>query len=408
MQGSIHMSTPARWEYFRVLRERYRLTTSKKQRTEIVVEAIQNTGLHRKSVIRALRQARNPEGGPPRWGRPKKFSQACFELLKKLYRASDYHCSDKLKEMIPTLLSQWKGPLDVAVREEVTLISAASIDRYLRQYRGIERRRINTRTRPGSRLFRKRIPLKSLGNIAPRPGFLQADTVSHGGTCTLGEYVWSLTMTDEKVGWTENRGVKGKSSKRVLPAIQSAHLGLPFELVSINVDNGSEFLNDRVIEYFTHLAERKLIPFPMTRSREYRKNDNCHVEQKNWTSVRQLFGYDRLEDEELLPLMNEIYRVQNMMSNYFVPQYKLKSKVRVGAKIKKTYDKPKTPCQRLLEEPSVTEEQKQKLRETYAKLNFFDLRAEREELLARFEQLKNELNSNKRGNPSAPLPTASR
>ena len=215
-------------------------------------------------------------------------------------------------------------------------------------------------------------------------------------------------MTDEKVGWTENRGFKGKSAKRVLPAIQSAHESLPIELISINVDNGTEFLNDRVIEYFTYLAERKVIPFPMTRSRAYRKNDNCHVEQKNWTSVRQLFGYDRLEDEELLPLMNEIYRVQNLISNYFIPQYKLKSKVRVGAKIKKTYDKPKSPYQRLLEEPTVTDEQKRKLRETYATLNFFDLRAQREELLARFEQLKNELNSKKRAGPSSPLPTASR
>jgi hypothetical protein len=329
-------------------------------------------------------------------------------MLKRLYRRSDYLCSDKLQAIIPTLLSQWRGPIDVDVIRELNSISAASIDRYLRQYRGIERRRINTRTRPGSRLFKKRIPLKTLGNIAPRPGYLQADTVSHGGTVTIGEYLWSLTMTDEKVGWTENRGFKGKSSKRVLPAIESAHRRLPFELISINVDNGTEFLNDRVIEYFTILAQRKVIPFPMTRSRAYRKNDNCHVEQKNWTSVRQLFGYDRLEDEELLPLMNEIYRVQNLISNYFIPQFKLKSKVREGAKIKKVYDKPKTPYQRLLEEPTVTDEQKRKLRETYATLNFFDLMDEREELLARFEQLKRELDSKKRGKPSDPLPTASR
>ena len=129
----------------------------------------------------------------------------------------------------------------------------------------------------------------------------------------------------------------------------------------------------------------------MTRSRAYRKNDNCHVEQKNWTSVRQLFGYDRLEDRELIPLMNEIYRVQNLISNFFIPQMKLKSKVRVGSKIKKTYDTPKTPYQRLLEEPSVTEEQKNKLRETYETLNYFDLQNEREELIARFEALKKEL-----------------
>ena len=135
----------------------------------------------------------------------------------------------------------------------------------------------------------------------------------------------------------------------------------------------------------------------MTRSRAYKKNDNSHVEQKNWTHVRQLFGYDRLDDKELLPLMNEIYRVQNLIQNYFIPQFKLKSKVREGAKIKKKYDTPKTPYQRLLEDPDVTDAQKKKLRETYATLNYFDLQAEKEELLARFEQLKRELNSKKSG-----------
>jgi len=216
-----------------------------------------------------------------------------------------------------------------------------------------------------------------------------------------GDFIFSLTVTDEKCGWTENRGCLGKCAKNVLPAIESVHQALPFELVAINVDNGSEFLNSRVYEYFLLLAERKVIPFPMTRSRPYRKNDNCHVEQKNWTHVRQLFGYDRLDDKELLPLMNEIYRIHNLIQNYFVPQFKLKSKVREGSKIKKTYDDPKTPYQRLLEDPYVSDEQKRKLRETYATLNYFDLQSEKEELLARFEELKKELKSKKAGNLSS-------
>jgi len=174
-------------------------------------------------------------------------------------------------------------------------------------------------------------------------------------------------MTDEKCGWTQNRAFFGKSAKNTLPAIEATHQSLPFELIAINVDNGSEFLNSRVYEYFKFLAEEKVIPFPMSRSRAYQKNDNCHVEQKNWTAVRQLFGYDRLEHKELLPLMNEVYRVQNLISNYFVPQFKLKSKVRMGAKIKKTYDTPKTPYQRLLEDPDMPDENKRKLRETYVR-----------------------------------------
>ncbi len=391
------MSTASRREYLRILSERYRKTASRKERSQLINEAVSNTGLHRKSVIRALQRPAERKLGLPPLGRPRIYSPACQELLKRLYRASEYACSDKLKSMMPQLLTQWRAPLDVRTIEEVLQMSPASIDRYLRQYRGVERRRWNSRTRPGSRLFKKLIPLKSLGTTALRPGYVQGDTVAHGGETMAGEFVFSLTMTDERCGWTENRACWGKSAKKVLPAIQSAHDALPFDLVAINVDNGSEFLNARVYEYFNFLAEKKVIPFPMTRSRAYRKNDNCHVEQKNWTHVRQLFGYDRLEHEELVTLMNEIYRVQNLLSNFFVPQFKLKSKVRVGAKIKKTYDAPKTPYQRLLEDPHVSDEQKKKLRETYARLNYFDLQAEREELLARFEQKKKDLQSKNTG-----------
>jgi hypothetical protein len=402
------MSTLTRREYFRLLRERYQAAASKLERSRLLDEAVIYTALHRKSVIRAMNQAEPSEPRKSGLGRPRKYCNPCIEWLKRLYRLSDYACSDKLKRMLPTLLGQWKGPVDVRIHEELLSMSPASIDRYLRQYRGIERRRFNTRTRPGSIAYKRLVPLKSLDNKAPRPGYLQGDTVSHGGESTAGEYIWSLTATDEKAGWTENRAFFGKHAKTTLPALQSVHERLPFDLVSFNFDNGSEFMNARVIEYYEYLAREKVIPFPMTRSRSYRKNDNCHVEQKNWTSVRQLFGYDRLEDKELVPLMNEIYRVQNLISNYFVPQFKLRSKVRIGAKVKKTYDEPKTPYERLLEDPDVTDEQKRKLRETYTKLNYFDLLREREELLARFEQLKRELKSKKsRVNPSDPLPTAS-
>jgi hypothetical protein len=408
MQGSYKMSAKSKQEYFLVLRERYRESTSKSERTLIIEEAILNTGLHRKSVIRALNRVRSRDGGVPKLGRRKKYSGACEALLKKFYRASEYQCSDKLKAMIPILLSQWRAPLDVGILQELQKMSPASIDRYLSQYRNMERRRINTRTRPGSRLFKKIIPLKSLGNIAPRPGHLQGDTVSHGGASTRGDYIWSLTITDEKIGWTQNEGVYGKTAKYVLPAIKAIHESLPFELVTINVDNGSEFLNHRVYEYFLHIAQEKVISFPMSRSRPYRKNDNCHVEQKNWTTVRQLFGYDRLDDKRLLPLMNQIYKVQNLISNYFIPQMKLKSKVRVGSKIKKTYDEPKTPYQRLLEEPSVSEENKNKARATFASLNYFDLIKQREELLAQFEELKKQVKSEKTGPSLEDQDTASR
>jgi hypothetical protein len=148
------MSARTKQEYFQILRERYQELLSKIERTKLIDEAVLNSGLHRKSIIRALSRARHPDGGPPKLGRRKKYSSRCIELLKRLYRASDYICSDKLKAMFPVLLSQQKGVIDVALIQELLQISPASIDRYLRQYRGIERRRWNSRTRPGSRLFK--------------------------------------------------------------------------------------------------------------------------------------------------------------------------------------------------------------------------------------------------------------
>jgi hypothetical protein len=409
MQGSIHMSRRTRQEYFAILRNRYQDLESKKQRSLLISEAVSNTGLNRKSVIRALGKPIAPDSETPKLGRPRAYSEKCIELLKRLYRASDYVCSDRLREMIPVLIAQWRAPIDVDVLNDLLRISPASMDRYLKKYRGLERRRRNCGTRPGSLRLKNMIPLKALGNIAKAPGQLQTDTVAHGGMSMSGEFIWSLTCTDEYSGWTLNKSFFGKSAKNTLPAIQQVHLALPFDLHAFNVDNGSEFINYRIYEYFEYLAQNKVIPFPMSRSRAYKKNDNCHVEQKNWTSVRQLFGYDRFEHKELVPVMNEIYRIQNLISNFFLPQYKLKSKVRIGAKIKKKYETPKTPYQRLLESTDVTDAQKQKLTETYLSLNYFDLVAQREALLAHFEILKKELNSKKNNDSSiVQLHTASR
>jgi hypothetical protein len=389
------MSVRTKREYLLILRQRYQDETSKSGRSRLLAEGLENTGLHRKSLIRAMGRA--DVGQLPKLGRPRAYSPACIELLKRLYRASGYICVDRLKEMIPILLGQIRMPLDADAVQAIKRMSASSMDRYLGQYRGIERRRRNSGTRPGSKAFKKLIPLKNLGNLAPRPGYLQADTVAHCGGSLLGRFAWSLTVTDEKVGWTQNRLFMGKAASQVLPALKATHEMLPFDLIAINVDNGSEFLNYHVYEYYRYLSEQKVIPFPMSRSRPYKKNDNPHAEQKNWTHVRQLFGYERIEHDELIPLMNEIYRVHNMINNYFVPQFKLKSKVRIGAKIKKTYDKPKTPYQRLLEEPSVSDAQKKKLQETFASLNYFDLLKEKEELLARFFALQKQLKSGKVG-----------
>lgn len=407
------MSTQSRLDYLAVLRERYQQAASKKERSQLIDEAIQNTGLHRKSIIRALngeqRGAVPGSDRPPHspLGRRRKYSGECLEALKKLYRASDYQCSDKLKYMIPVLLNQGSFAWENALQQELLTISPASIDRYLRSFRSTERRRRNSGTRPGSQIFKRLIPIKSLDVISSRCGYLEADTVAHCGGNMGGEFVWSLTITDTFSGWTANRAVYGKHTKNVLPAIHSILSALAFNVISMNVDNGSEFLNHQLYEYFLWLAKEKTIPFPMSRSRSYHKNDNAHVEQKNWTHVRQLFGYERLESRDFVAVMNEVYLIQNLIQNFFIPQFKLKSKVRILAKIKKKHDAPKTPYERVLLDPKVSDQQKRALGEKYLSLNYFELQASKQALIARFIQMQRELKSKNEAQLRAPLLTAS-
>lgn len=395
------MGTRSRQEYLAVLRSRYQEAESKTERSRLINDAVENTGLHRKSLIRALNSgpAVRPGKGerPPLspLGRKKKYSNECLEALKKLYRASEYQCSDKLKYMIPVLLEQGNFLWEEALLLELMTISPASIDRYLRSFRSTERRRKNSGTRPGSQIFKNLIPIKSLGVISPRCGYLEADTVAHCGGNMGGDFVWSLTITDTFSGWTENRAVYGKHAKNVLPAIHSILSSLAFSVISMNVDNGSEFLNHRLYEYFLKLAEEKTIPFPMSRSRSYHKNDNAHVEQKNWTHVRQIFGYERLESRAFVIIMNEIYLIQNLIQNFFIPQFKLKSKVRIMGKIKKKHDAPRTPYERALSDPKVSDQEKRSLREKYQSLNYFELQKRKQALIAHFIQLQKELKSEK-------------
>ena len=200
------------------------------------------------------------------------------------------------------------------------------------------------------------------------------DSSLPGGGSLSGEFIWSLTFTDIFSGWTENSAIFSKASIGVLNAIKNIEEKIPFSILGFNCDNGSEFLASPLIEYFSPEGEKKRSHQLMSRSREYRKNDNCHVEQKNWTHVRELFAYDRFSDMSLIPLMNEVYDEQRLLNNFFVPQVKLKYKLRVGAKYKRVYTAPQTPYQRLMEHPSTTEETKERLSIQLESLNPFELR----------------------------------
>ena len=354
-------------EYLSAIRKRY-YQARKRDKSKILNELCAVAGYNRKYAIRIL--AIKHHEGKKLSGRTKTYSERSVRHLKRLWVIMGEMCSKKMVQAIKTWLKYYEDPdCDDEVRAELLSMSSASIDRYLKSYKASLGRKKRTGTKPG-KMFRNVIPLKSFDQNIDRPGHIEADTVAHCGDSMSGKFAWSLTFTDVYSGWTENRAIYGKGGDDTLSAIMDIQFKLPFSVLSFNTDNGTEFLNRSLYLYF---SEKKSIEF--TRSRPYKKNDNCHVEQKNWTHVRENFGYERYDLVEQVEIMNVIYKLYlNTLYNFFVPQLKLIEKVRVGSKIVKKYDLPKTPYQRLLESEHLTMGQKEELRRKYQLLNPIELR----------------------------------
>jgi len=226
-------------------------------------------------------------------------------------------------------------------------------------------------TKPGT-LLRKQIPIKTNQWDESRPGFLEADTVAHCGDTMAGMYALTVDCVDIATGWTEQRAVWGKGETGVLEKIRHIEKSLPFPLLGFDCDNGSEFLNYHLLRHF---SQRKK-PIQFTRSRAYHKDDNAHVEQKNWTHVRQWLGYDRLDNPRVVPLLNQLYSQEwRLFQNFFSPSVKLLAKERIASKTIRRYDPPKTPYQRVMESPLVTQGTKNQLTALLKTLNPFQLNA---------------------------------
>ena len=255
------------------------------------------------------------------------------------------------------------------IRAKILKISPATIDRLLKPCRYQYKKRGLATTKPGS-ILKKHIPIKTDQWNESNPGFIEADTVAHCGTSTEGMFVFTVNCVDIATSWTEQRAVWGKGEKGVLNAISSIESSLPFSLKGFDCDNGSEFLNWHL---YRHFVDRKR-PVQFTRSRPYRKNDNAHIEEKNWTHIRQYLGYQRFDKQELVGLLNNLYTTEwNQYFNYFIPAIKLVQKYRNGSKIVKKYDKPKTPYQRIIESEYISKKVKDQLKEQFQNLNPFEL-----------------------------------
>jgi hypothetical protein len=361
---------------------RYKRATKRAQKSVLLTELCVTCNWHRKHAIRALKNfKRFTKPTPKKRGKPSVYDiPSVIEPLKRIWLAAGQPCSKLLKPTIRLWLpfyAQEFGALPLNAVKALRKISAASIDRVLKPIRIEYTKRGRSTTKPGT-LLRKSIPIKTNQWDETRPGFLEADTVAHCGDTVEGIYVNTVNFVDIATGWTEQRAVWGKGETGVLEQIKDVERMLPFALRGFDCDNGGEFINHHLIRHF----KSKVKPVQFTRSRSYRKDDNAHVEQKNWTHVRQWFGYHRLENPHIVHLMNSLYTAEwRLFHNFFCPSVKLIEKKRVASTMIKKYDVPKTPYQRVMESKDVSLAQKQALKEQLAGLNPFRLRKAMEKKL---------------------------
>lgn len=366
------MTRSGKREYTAAVRDRY-LKGSRKEKGRILDEFTQVVGHHRKAAIRLLRQGMSPSSNRKR-GRPPKYGIEAARALKIVWEAADRICSLRLHpfmgELISVLRSHGELKIDPALETQLCQMSSSTMDRLLYPFRLRIKRRPFSTTRPGT-LLKASIPIRTFGELdRDHPGFLEADTVAHCGESAEGFYLTTLSMVDVATGWTECQGVWGKGQQRMGAAIHRVRGHLPFPLLGLHSDNGSEFINYGLYNY----CQREGIRF--TRSRSYKKNDNAHVEQKNWSVVRRLVGYDRYNSHQAFEYLNCLYELVRLYTNFFQPALKLQFKTRHGAKVHKIYDAARTPYQRLAASGVLDEAQQEELEQLYQSLNPVRLRAQ--------------------------------
>lgn len=381
----------ARREYLARMRERYVLAKTKAAKSRLVDEVCEVTGYHRKAVIRLLRRPTTTRRRRP--GRPIQYGPVVVGTLRRIWEAAGYPWSVRLKALLPIWLP-WairRWPIADAVAVRLRTMSPRQMDRALRPFKKELRTRQYGRTKPGT-LLKHQIPLKTDRWDVQEPGFTEIDLVAHSGDRADGEFLHSLNVTDIHTTWVETRAVMGKSQQHVQEALEHMRQQLPFRLCGIDSDNGSEFINHHLHRYCgTHDIQ-------FTRGRPYKKDDNAHIEQKNWTHVRKLLGYVRYDTPEALAAINALYDDLRLLQNLCLPSVKLREKKRVGARIRRRYDAPRTPLERVEACAAAADsEQLRALRHLRARLNPFALAERIDRQLAAVYRL-----ANHRVSPAAP------
>jgi Integrase core domain len=345
---------------------RYRLA-DKRGKTKILDELCANTGWHRNHARKALTTALQPKIITPRSPRRPKYGPDVIAALTVCWTVLGMPAGKRLAPMLDELLAVLRHFGELVIGEDTAALlvsmSAATIDRRLAPERRKHRLKGRCTTKPGS-LLKSQIPVRTWADWDDaQPGFVEIDLVGHDGGNPAGPHAFTLTVTDIATGWTENRSVPDKSAKCVKAALNDIAYKMPFPILGVDSDNGSEFINDELLRW----CQGRQITF--TRARPGNKNDGCHVEQKNWAVVRTVVGYHRYDTASELLLLNEIWQLQSKLTNYFYPQQKLISKVRDGAKVSKKHDKATTPFHRAIDHPTMTVERIVALTRTYSLIN---------------------------------------
>jgi hypothetical protein len=344
------MSSQARWEYMKSVHTRYAEAKTKSDKGRILDEFCKTYRCHRKHALRLLNAPPPPERRPIRRRKPSKYDPRLVTILESVWAASGYLWSQRLKAAIPLWLP-W-------IRRKHAMIPQ----------------------------LEQHIPIKTDCWNVDRPGFVEIDLVSHAGKAALGDFAHTLDMTDIFSGWVERRCVLGKGQEAIRAALDDIRQQLPFELLAIDSDNGSEFINHHLLKY---CQTEPTIQF--TRGRPYKKDDNAHVEQKNWTHVRKLIGYGRFDSQGPISAINDLYRNElRWFQNLFQPSVKLIRKHRIGSRLTRRYDAPQTPLQRLAKSRHVDARRLKPFEEMVSRLDPFALSCGVDRKLTKIHSLANQ------------------
>jgi hypothetical protein len=299
--------------------------------------------------------------------RKKRYGPEVLTALIDVWKVLDYICGKRLAAALPQVVARLVACKELrvnkTVREKLSTISPATIDRVLKPERAKHTIKGRARTKPGT-LLKHQIPVRTFSDWDDaRPGFVEVDLVGHDGGTESDQHCYTLNLTDVATGWSEQAAVLNRAEKWTFEALMALRQRLPFDLLGLDSDNGGEFINHHLAQY----CKEEQITF--TRSRPARKNDNCFIEQKNWSIVRRFAGYARYDSVQTCNILNELYRLLRDYNNFFLPSAKLKEKTRNGARVTRRYDTPQTPYHRLVESPHVAKHIKTQLQSYYNSLN---------------------------------------